>query len=210
MVLKQKYQHAPSAIASFAYTEISEGTGVVLFNGLSESDQSSFPTFGSTAYKYALSSEAIESETQETVGVTTTDDGVSFEKDFDLSAFNFPQILRGTAKVTVNINLVGEGDSVEAAFTASVRKVGTDGEVVIANGFSNPAAQTIGASTDDKVTIPITIPLTPFKKGVILRLTIIGNTVGSPSTMGGTIKVKHDPTTADYELKFYCPFNLDL
>ena len=198
---------AQQFLANYDYFDLSNETGTIIYNGLSVSNQGSLPTFGSTTYKYALSREAIESETQETEGATTTDDGVSFDKDFDLSTFNLPQTIKGTAYVTLNINLVGEGDSVEAAMSAQIVNATTS--TVIATGFSNPAAQTIGTPTDDKVTIPITIPLTNFKAGEVLRLTIFGNTVGQPTTMGGTIKVRHDPTTADYELKFYCPFRIN-
>lgn len=208
MALRQKYQHAPTALANYDYIDVAEGTGVRIYNGLSISNKSALTIYGATAIKYILTRNTIEGETQKTDGTPTTDDGVSITLDFDLSAFNFPQSLRGTAYVTLNVANTAEGASSEGAMTAQVVNATTS--AVIATGYSNPMANSEAAETQDKCVIPITIPLTPFKRGDILRLRIIGNTVGSESTVGGQIDVRHDPTTADYELKFYCPFNLDL
>ena len=162
-MLNRKYQSQSDAIASYNYTDIAEGTGIVKYYGYSAYD-------GSENYK--LGTGAQYSNTVELEGGLDASDTFTkdLDIDFDLSAYNFPQTLRGQA--LVNITLVLDSFDVAHAGTqayvlARIKK----GDVEIASG----QGETLSLDTKPKKKInciPITIPKTTFKEGEILRVTI--------------------------------------
>ena len=80
-----KYRNvSEQVIASYDFTEIAEGTGIVEYQGL---------TIGEGGSKtYILTTESIWSDNIETTGSAST---TSFDIDFDLTPFNLPRTVRG-------------------------------------------------------------------------------------------------------------------
>ena len=78
-----------SAIASYSYTDIAEGTGVVSFYGAETYD-----TTAST--KYILTTNSIISNNPEIISPNGN-------YDFDLTPFNMPKTIKGTAYFSVGM-----------------------------------------------------------------------------------------------------------
>ena len=97
MALKKKYQTKESAIASYDYTDLAEGTGVVSFFG---SDNRSISGPGRL---YSLSKGVLYSNDINTQEANTTATFVLLlEKDFDV-VFNQPQNLKGIVKINITL-----------------------------------------------------------------------------------------------------------
>lgn len=191
---------AEAPVASYDYVDIAEGTGVVLFYGFS--DQGAAPGDGHSLTKSTPFSDTIET--------------TAFNVDFDLSPFNLPQTIEGTAIVSFSwAQTLAAGTRF---VTATIRKVidGTPSDIAVASGAIVDWAA--GAPRTDLIKIP-NIPRTLFKEGEVLRLNMTSTIV----TGGSTSWLAHDPQGRDgtnivpstdasstTKLEFYCPFRLDL
>jgi len=182
------------AIASYNYTDVAEGTGVIIFDGYNTEDNAG--TITTRLSSNPISSATIESSF--TAGVGTL--------NYDLTVFNSPRTIKGTATVALSAIAVGG----TATMRAYIKKVAVGGAVT-----------SLGDNTGGVITLTpkhdvINIPLTQthFAKGDTLRLTltstyvtdcIIGNDPlnrnGASVTPSSTF-----PTT----LKIAIPFKLDL
>ena len=200
------------AIASYDFFDIAEGTGIKLFNGLAVADNSSIAPHTSQVVKYILSSTNIGSD-----GVnifksgTTTEDDLAFDIDLDLTQFNAPRDIQGTANITVNGTMTA-GDPAtnhSACFEFILSKWDGTTETPIGTGFSNPGGTVTSGTNTFFLTTPISIAaVNNFKIGDILRLTVKAYTRSSLSTNGGTVKLFLNPVTADEELKLWIPFKI--
>lgn len=214
-MLNKKYQSASSVIATYDNYDFAEGTGIVNFRGFK------YDVSGSTVY--GLSNQDNYSYGVETTETITETDTKEIDIDFDLSEFESPKTIKGIAIVSVPMNL---SQNVNEKVTyghiiARIRKWDGTTETEIASGSSNIENVFIGASVFSYVkTLKIDVPITSFKVGETLRLTIEG---WAHSTAGGTgtITIGHDPQNRDgtwiipstdqvtTNLNFYCPFRLE-
>ena len=211
MALSTKYQHQPTAIASYSYTDIAEGTGVQKFNLLAGT-----AAMLSTQTLYSTSIEDYRTTAQAEYAIIST-------VNYDLIPFNMPKIVGGTALYEVGCwqrNTAGQG---EATIIFKVQH--WDGsnatELGTAQVFHVPFD---GSGSTHKGIKTGTIVLTKksFKKGDILRLAV---EFWGRSTDGGTkqMAMGRDPQNRDgtnitpssdsnmiTKSAVYIPFNLDL
>jgi hypothetical protein len=209
-MLQQKYVNQESAIASYNYTDIAEGTGMVGFNCC----------YATNSF---LSTEELYSVNIETTNSTGEADYTKIiDIDFNLSAFNMPKTIGGTGICMVCFAFAETTPGTKnIKIIARVRKWDGTTETEIANG------EEVYTNAPDGIylaPILITIPETDFKKGEILRFTIEG--WGQDTSDGCVVRltIAHDPKNRDgtyivpstdspettTTLKFYCPFSLDL
>ena len=217
-ILRKEFVTQPSAIASYPYTEIREGTGFSLFSGYVTEDD------GGLDY-HLTTDNTIYSSVIESIDTDAT--APSIDLDFDLSPFNLPQTITGTATVSFTLVAATQADTTMTALaTVYIRKVpvvGAEEEIVSA---ITPTITVAAGSTTTKelMTFPLTIPKTHFKKGEKLRLSVVA--VGTRTGGANNISVLygHDPRNRDgavivpstddpdtiTKLLFYCPFDIDL
>lgn len=214
MVYNQPFQHQPSAIVSFDFTDISEGTGIVRYKGFISSTDGGNESRLSTVDLYSADIET--SADLQGEGSFRKD----IDLDFDLSAFNLVKTIRGTAIINATLQLHEVGAAtIQGYIIARIKK----NDVEIASGQS----ETIQTTTDVSKVMPILVsipPKTQFKKGDVLRVTIEGWGKSTAGTAGDTITIGHDPQNRDgtrikpstdsptttTNIDFYIPFDLDL
>ena len=200
MTLKKKYQTKESAIASYDYTDLAEGTGIVVYYGSDTEDN------GTTTYQ--LSKNIVYSQNLVTVATGTSGEERVLDIDFDLT-FNIPQRIKG--KVIANIPVIsGQESSVNQGGTLyailKVRHVTAAGaetdlasntkSVVTANSGNQDTVQTMLNVEVDVAALKL------FKQNETLRLTVeLWALVQSAN--GHTMGLLHDPknrtpTSTDY------------
>ena len=224
MGLPRNYlKSAENAIASYDYYDLAEKTGKQLFYGAAQAIS------GQTLY--VLTQNQIYSSPAKIEITTLSTSGAGYYKDidldFDLTAFNAPQAIRGTAIINFQTDLNAVGTDSECAFyfKTKLRKWNptTSTETEIAEAITPNIG---GASGSEALnSIPIVIPKTSFKRGEILRLTmegwaneiIPGNhyriSLGTdPMNRDGTYIIPSTDTNpiTTTQLKIWVPFNLDL
>ena len=213
-MLNKKYQSASSVIATYDNYDFAEGTGIVNFRGFK------YDVSGSTVY--GLSNQDNYSYGVETTETITETDTKEIDVDFDLSEFESPKTIKGTAIVSIpmNINQDQVGETTYGYVVARIRKWDGTTETEIASGTSNRETVSENADTSFVKTLKIDVPITSFKVGETLRLTI---EAWANSSVGGTgtISIGHDPQNRDgtwiipstdqvtTNLNFYCPFRLE-
>ena len=142
--------------------------------------------------------------------------------DFDLTQFQLPQDIEGTAYVSIPLFEQTQSGSNAIYVIAKLRKwdASTSTETPIAQAQTETLT---GNAAAKKLLIPITVPLTHFKQGETLRLTIelwqVGESPGNPNKYG----IGHDPAgrtttkfpgTGDFKvttlLEIHIPFRLKI
>ncbi len=193
-MLPRPYQSIPSAIASYDYLDIAEGTGMRLFY------------LAQAVTTPVLVQNQTYSSLNRIGGTSAT-----YDWDFDLTAFNSQQYLKGTALISLGIRLMTSTHcSVDNVY---IRK--WDGTTETTIGTAAGSGFVHGTAPENRQDlIAITLTPTVFKKGEILRVSITF-TVSADSGWIGTSPTG-DPdatyfTDAGYSIsKCYIPFNLDL
>jgi len=170
-----------NVVATYDYTDIAEGTGVVVFYGTNNND--------SVGAGYYLSTTATPSTY---IGVWAGTTGTEYTKagdyDFDLSAFNLPKRIKGTARfIFTQIGKGGTNDAISQYLTFKIRKYSGTTETEIANVTSQTV--TLGSSSGVVGSImgqvAVSIPtIQNFMKGDILRITV--EVYAKLLTSGGT------------------------
>ena len=205
MAIEEVYNNQSSAIASYNYEDLAENTGVKLFYA------------ATTNSDEILTQNQIYSNNIELSGAVSSNAyAVILDKDFDLTAFNAPQIVRGTAYFNYTLY---NSSAVDEYMHIYIRKWDGSAETEIAN--LSGALFISGAYGARVETLSIPITNTPFKEGEQLRVT--ANLYARRST-GAAEKVAFgsDPMNRDGALiipstdgtisqfKCWIPFNLDL
>lgn len=211
-----------SSIASYNWTDIAEGTGIVKFYGFVVED--------STGISYKLSTNPFYSgggiDAVETEAIRTSE--ISFTKiidlDFDLSPFNLPQTIKGTATINYMHFCDGTtgGGSIGGESYIIFKLKKNDVEIASVQSDTFVIALAEGDVGEIKC-VQITVPLTPFKKGDVLRITVeiwakrveanapyivFGH---DPQNRDGTkIKPSSDDPTSMTKFEVFIPFKLDL
>jgi hypothetical protein len=218
-----EFTTASPQLVNYDFQDVAEGTGITLFYGFVAKD--------STGSTYRLSRDILYSaQIEETTAVSTTGfhSFVKFlDKDFDLSAFNIPKSIRGTAYVRFTSSQDNtSGIAGDVKYIVRVRKYSGSTETDIASVESENIDWPINPAIEATFILPVTIPLTNFQKGDILRLTIEGwaSSDGNPGTTTGNMTIGTDPQNRDgtviipstdttdnrtTQIKFWCPFDLE-
>jgi len=194
MVNFGKFGVGGEALTSFDYVDISDGTGVEVFNlGTTNSN---------TVSGAVLRSDTFYSNTV-TTGTIESASGAVFLKfndvDFDVE-LNLPRNLKGTVLVNMPSGILeSDDDNFHSFIYAKLRKWdGTTEEDIVSASGSVLSKLTGGAGTYKYAmdAIIMDAPLTHFKKGETLRLTIEqwgkAHDPGLPNK-GATFFIGHDP-----------------
>lgn len=194
-----------AALASYNYTDVAEGTGLIVYYGWAHED--------SVGKKYALTTDSgLKSRYQEQS--VTLSNGSAFVKefdlDFDLPSLNIPRTLRGTALFNAPILIAASGES--AYIIAKVRKYDGTTETDLVTAQSGTFLADAGtANTTIILAWTGVIPKTNFKRGETIRVTLEYYGKGT-----NTFAIGHDPANRDGTnitgclLKINLPFKIDL
>ncbi len=175
------------SIISFNFTDIAEGTGIVIYYGYATE------TSGGNDYHLTTQSTIYSTEIDE-IGASVT----AVDRDFDLSVFNIPAILKGTALVSFTIGArSGTGTTTQSTAVVTIRKVTTAGETDIVSVTSPTVTAGASATVLELMTVPLTVPKTHFKKGDTLRLNITVTPVRAAGSQGAEAILGHDPRNRD-------------
>jgi len=203
MVIPINYRKsAEGSIASYDYFDIAEGTGIIVLYGAQDA-----------AGNYVLSNQTLFSATIETS--TTT----SLEMNFDLAPFNLPKDIKGTAIVSYGTSIQGNTGGGTLLFT--FYKVSDSVETSMGScTVSHNKPFVLGEF------LSATLTETHFKIGDSLRLSVLltdNSDVGigfglDPLNRDGTasyggFNLNLTPSTTPSvttQLKFYCPFKIDI
>lgn len=139
-----------SSIASYNFTDIAEGTGIVLFNGLQ--------TAVSGATLFYLSQNKVASNLVESTG------NPALNFPFTCIPFNLPKVVKGTSIIRFS---VCTSDANLNQLQIGYRKIYPDGSAV---DISPKAITVYFNNTAQNITTSLVIPETHFKKGEALQL----------------------------------------
>ncbi len=191
-------------IQSFDYRDIASGTGIIQYTCYDTKDSS-----GTTR---KITTQTPYSSNIETDGSAVSNEAAfenSLDIDFDLSVFNFPFQIKGTVELRFsnrNRSTGGGGTTTtcEHYIIAKLRKWNgtTTTETEIANVQSQTYSEMMNsgnAGTTRNETLTISIPLTNFKIGENIRLTIEGwiKQTGGSQTNTYVVTTGHDPQNRD-------------
>ena len=209
MAIPQTIPMQPSAaIASYSYTDIAEGTGIQVFYGAITTDSGGQDEILTSQVLY---SDEISTSADNNAGGGTY--GKKIDLDFDLPAFNMPQNLLGTATFSVSWALTDPSvGTAHAYFIFKIRKWDGTTETDIATVQTETLQWDDGEKTS---LLDVAVPLTQFKKGETLRVTVEG-WAESSDVSDGTITLAHDPkartvgTMTTSVLQMNIPFKLKI
>ncbi len=185
-LLPQVFRKDPPYVITYNWTDIINGLGYQTFYG--------FTTTDSVSTKYSL----IESTTNkfssviDTAGAATTNAAYTkvLDVDFDLSEFNAPRIINGTAYLRMSYWAEGTSSGVYTYIIAKIRKWDGTTETEIASVQSE---ELNNYDVNKTLSMEIEIPLTHFNKNDQLRLTIEGWAKDAGATASSNIVISHDP-----------------
>lgn len=199
-----------NVLPNYDFVDIVAGTGIINFFAGNTVDLNLLSNKEFYSELVLLSSAAFNS------GVATK----QLDKDFDV-LINRPLVLKGTTVVNVPIKVYSSQDTVTAYAVVRLRKWNGVAETEICdNQSTNSTAVGIGTTTYALKAVDLNIPLTVFKVGEYLRLTI--ELWGSVNTGAGAhiVSVGCDPMnrtttwdatgTVPSKLVFQCPVRLNL
>src|SRR3990167_10065841 len=160
-IISEVFRKSPdTAVASYDYFDIAEGTGVQVFYGFAYTENLS-------TYLYALGrSTAYSSLIETSFAGSASPGGTVFDKDFDLQVFETPKKVGGTAEVTICEAVVFAGTSGTDTQTLTIKLRKWDGttETDIATKTLS-FVLTFGVTIQKNVfVIRFAIPDTHFKK----------------------------------------------
>lgn len=173
MVLGNRFQSQPKAIATYNYTDVATGIGVVLYYVIGTRT-------GASTYAYSLTTDSAAYASQQEV-LHTGAAGTSTTYNFDLTPFNTPQVAKGTA--LFNCCLAAQNNYGYIIAQLFHWDGTTETSITSAVQTSNSAAH-----LRECLELPITQK--QFKVGEILRLKVIIHKEGTT----GVYAMGCDPT----------------
>jgi len=190
-------RNAEGALVNYSYTDVADGTGVIVF-------------YGATAHTSAGATQMLT--TQQVYSKYIVLDAGTY--NFDLTPFNSPRVMKGTAYLNV-------GHWTQSAGSNSIVKVkiqkSSGGSVTdCSSQISSDTLDGNGAHIVHH--IPIALTTTNFKKGDFLRCEIVVNSDLNPIEIG-VDPVGRDGTNLNAALtnpacttkfKLYIPFRIDI
>jgi hypothetical protein len=176
---------AGGAVASYDYTDLAEGTGITSFYAATVSG-------AQILTKKQIYSNFIDTnKASNNAGYTKL-----IDYDFDLTSFNLPKVVKGTAYINIPFAVQSSAGSVTT--TAWVRAIvrhwdGTtetdlgqaSGSVMISPASAGGVKQMVDA-------LKISLTEKNFKAGETLRLTVEGWALGAPNG-SSDLSIGHDP-----------------
>lgn len=194
------------AIASYNYVDISEGTGVTKFYGF---DAASSGTTGGSTTSYSLTTDTIYSNYVEY-------SGAPIALRFDLTPFNKPQIIRGTALIRFSAG-TDTGTGKTLWFLLNLLKVDENGVETTLGETSTAEIISAAGRVFMNLTSKMKINEVKIKRGEKLRLLL--TPYGQP--LPTSCFVSHDPANRDgiyitpastypTKLEVYVPFKIDI
>ena len=207
-------QQAEAAIASYDWTDIASGEGIIVFYGASSTDN--------TTLTYYMIKNEIYSDTSSTAGAGTgTGTEKALDLDFDMSSFNSPRTVKGKLRCVVPLQIGITTSANKGGIAYAILKVrkwdGTTETEITSNTKSRnslPAGST--ATTFDVVSFELEVPQTNFKIGEVLRLTVEIWVTGQGAN-GTAVSLYHDPKNRGVtaailtqQLEFQVPFKINL
>lgn len=209
-------EQAETAIASYNYTDIVEGTGIIKFTAYSsETDAGMDYHLGTDETVYSKDPEAWASGA----------DTATIDHDYDLSPFNLPRTIKGTAMVNFTLKArAGTGQTTDAKADVYIRKWDGTTETDIVTDTSQTIRLVNGVSGAETINMPLTVPTTHFKAGEQLRLSIVANNLKVTNSATLDVWIGQDPANGDgtyikpslddprttTRTTFFCPFKLDI
>ena len=163
MGIKQIYRNTgEGAVASYDFTEIANGLGIVDFNG--------FSTNSGGVESFHLTNGSPFSNLVDTSGSLTGAAGTTLEFDFDSSPFNLPRSIRGDTSVVLSWKVTNNTSSNSNFVYATLNKLDGTTETLLSTTSGAILDSGIGARTN---TLSFNgVPKTHFKKGEQVRLTV--------------------------------------
>jgi hypothetical protein len=185
-----------SAIASYSYSDLAGQTGVQLFYGAT--------VMTSAATTNILTPNMVYSKVIEQGGDNAihADYTKVSDLDFDLTAFNNPHAIRGTALFSF-FQKAYSGGQVWAYSIVKIRKWDGATETDIASAQTEDLTNIDGTHRYNFVLLPVVIPKTHFKIGEVLRVTV-EQYLKSPTNVG-TVKIGTDPMNRDGAVEYIVP-----
>ncbi len=182
-------------IASFDFTDIAEGTGIVIFQGFDVS---------SGAVTFHLTESTITSTRIETGGNLT----------FNTNPFNLPRTVRGTGNVRFSTQYNGTNTQ-EAFWKVEIIHVDADGNATTIGREQTKTITSTGSIIKSSHALSIILTETLIKKGDNIRITV------NPTLSGGTSVTGHDPlnregplitpvSTTPTKFEVFIPFKIDI
>lgn len=205
--IPQNFQSFSNVLANYDFVDIAAGTGFINFYA------------GNTVDIKLLSNYTYYSEEVYTSSASYNDADYTKVLDLDFDCvLNRPLDICGKTVVNVPIAINRTSGTVYGYVTVRVRKYSGTTETEVATNDSSALANASGTAYDMK-TVDVDIPLTHYKIGDTLRLTIEG--WGKQTGSGaGYLYIANDPmnrsttwdTTAAVpsKLEFQCPVRLNL
>ncbi len=172
------------AVASYDFTDIDEGSGVVEYSGVKVS-----PSNSTFAYHLTTNDNMYSADN----GGTACNGA---DIDFDV-LFNLPKLVKGNIFVQIPVKLFSSSGTHAAVVTATVVKWNGVSETAVAATVTSPALNSTAGSQTVQIAVlklPVST-LTLFKAGETLRVTITGSTSGGT---GGTAYILHSPAGGQY------------
>jgi hypothetical protein len=187
------------ALASYSYTDLADGTGVVVLyagqvNPVSAADA------------HILSAQQFYSEAVEVTGTTTF--------NFDLTAFNSPRIAKGTAYL--NFGVFQTSSSSNISLTVKLQKNVAGSFTDISSTIT--AKMPTGNGGHKMCMVPIPVTTTAFKIGEALRMVVVWTDGTASSAIGIDPMGRYGPyitsaltaPTISTVMKLLMPFKLNL
>lgn len=158
-----------NVIASYNWTDIAEGTGLVGFNLCEEAEY----TGGAEVKSYFLTTSNFISNSQTISIFSYGSNGTSNDYNFDVT-FNNNNVLNGNAFIVLPVSLSGNGDSQSTYINVTLKKVsGATTTTISALKRTNTLTKVEAQPTQEKIFLmkmPISSAI--FGQGDILRVTI--------------------------------------
>lgn len=215
-MVSQRFQHQSSVLANYSYTDVAEGTGVTDYKGFKSwiSGSAVYALTTSDPYSnYHPNLSATENGIDTVSSVVDATDTLKLGLNFDVSAFNLPQVIRGTAIINVPISIQND---IKAHLEIHIQNATTS--TTIASAESGLVSGTGATIYPGILCIPIVIPETVFQAGEVLRVRIEGWGIINGAT-AGIMALAHDPQARASDmfvagnttvLHCYIPFKIDV
>lgn len=153
-------------VASFDFTDIASGTGFQQYFLAQPKVDTTVSQILENNTIYSSVIEAIVS----TASATFVKAG---DLDFDLSAFNLTQTIRGTAVANISQLVSSSSGEGQMYLIIKVRKWDGSTETDLATAQTDTVTGTAGVGTGESITcVPLVIAETTFNEGDILRVTV--------------------------------------
>ena len=195
-----------TAVASYSFTDIAEGTGVVHFYGFNQRDNTAISyhlTTDSSFNSYLIETEASSSPTT---------------YSFNANDFNLPKVIKGSAVVSFHGALdTSAGSSGTLYYTITVQKVSGGVVTDLGSAITNTLSRSTAGISLQRFVVVFSLTQTHFKIGDNLRIKCVltGSGTGAKFFTGmdpaGKEGTKIQPSsTAPTTFDVYIPFKIDL